>query len=44
MKLNIENVNVVLGKKNIVKDACVNVYKGEFIAVIGLMEVENLLC
>ncbi|MCR1974285.1 ABC transporter ATP-binding protein [Clostridium sporogenes] len=35
MKLNIENVNVLLGKKNIVKDACVNVHKGEFIAVIG---------
>ncbi|WP_027625151.1 ABC transporter ATP-binding protein [Clostridium lundense] len=35
MKLNIENINVVLGKKTIVENACIKVNKGEFVGIIG---------
>ncbi|WP_129600373.1 ABC transporter ATP-binding protein [Anaerophilus nitritogenes] len=35
MKLSIENIDVDLGNKAIVKDACMQVHKGEFVGIIG---------
>lgn len=35
MKLSIENIDVTLGNKLIVQDACIKVNKGEFVGLIG---------
>lgn len=35
MKLNVENINVQLGNKKIVHNACIEVNKGEFVGLIG---------
>lgn len=35
MKLSIENIDVALGNKKIVYDACIKVNKGEFVGLIG---------
>ncbi len=35
MKLDIKNIDVEIGRKTIVKNACVSVKEGDFVGIIG---------